>query len=149
MTDTDRADIATRIPENPDKPHDQVVYQGDVATMVWGPYRDWTMVTTDEGMFGLEGGCTMRLEQMEKYDPKQQRKVLIWYPVYERVVPLPGPLETSLYVTPADRTPNLANYAQGVPSEWGSPKERDKLATLLEKLVPDTEEKADAAEEEG
>ena len=146
---TDRADIATRIPENPDKVTDQVVYQGDVETMVWGPYRDWTMVTTDEGIFGLEGGCTMRLQQMMRYDPKQGREVLIWYPVYERVVPLPGPLETSLYVTPTDRTPNLANYAKGVPSEWGSPAERDKLATVLERLVPDKKEEGDGDQEEG
>lgn len=94
----------------------------------WGPFEDYELVTTPEGVFGCPPRTVMWLERRMTYDPKVGHDVEMWRAAYHQVAPFDGPLHPSKIRPPADRTPYLGNI------------DTDKLAAALNRIADKLEE---------
>ena len=102
---------------------------------VHGPFTEYTLVTTPEGVYGVQEGQVMWLEPRRVYDKAEGREIELWTPVYERVVDEPGPLPYTQIAPPPGRQPYLDNYATGIPYETPGTSSIDKLTDAIMALV--------------
>jgi hypothetical protein len=106
----------------------------------WGPYREFTLVTTEDGVFGVEPGMVMRLRPKTVMDRKEGREVTLMLPVYERVIDHAGPLPVTQHKI-IKRKANLENWEKGTPYVPEAPVQSEaitRLAEAIEKLVGQT-----------